>query len=94
MKKATLTDLQARFADYLALSRKEPVMVMRNGKPVAILIGVHDEQEAERLVFASSRRFRKFLKPAARKSARDMAFPMRNFGSSLRPNYPCGPRKL
>ncbi len=36
-------------------------MVTKNGKPVAVLLGVTDEEEIERLVLAYSRRFQALL---------------------------------
>ncbi|NVM26204.1 MAG: type II toxin-antitoxin system prevent-host-death family antitoxin [Desulfobacterales bacterium] len=41
-------------------SKKGPIIVTKNGKPVAILLGVTDEEEMERLVllfFQISNRF-------------------------------------
>lgn len=70
MKKASVADFQTRFRAFLDESQKEPVVVMSNGKPVAILMGVQDEDELERLVFASSRRLQEIL-AAGRKEIRE-----------------------
>lgn len=37
------------------VSEDSPVIVTKNGKPVAVLVGVSDEDEIERLVFACSK---------------------------------------
>ena len=61
MKKASVADVKARLGAFLNESQNGPVVVMRNGKPIAVLMGVHDEDELERLVFASSRRLQDIL---------------------------------
>ena len=40
MKKATLEKVQARLADYVASSAKHPVLIVRDGEPVAMLVGL------------------------------------------------------
>jgi prevent-host-death family protein len=70
MKKATAADVKARFAAYLDESRKGPVVVTRDGNAIAVLMGVHDEDELDRLVFASSRRLHEILE-AGRKEVRE-----------------------
>src|SRR5712692_12068748 len=69
MKKASVAQVKARFGEFLNESQKGPVVVMGNGKPIAVLLGVHDEDELERLIFASSRRLQDIL-AAGRKEIR------------------------
>ena len=45
---------------YLRESEKGPVVVTRNGKPVAVLLGV-TEEEIERLILAYSPKFQAIL---------------------------------
>lgn len=40
MKKATLENVQARLGDYVAASVKHPVLILRDGEPVAMLVGL------------------------------------------------------
>ena len=70
MKIASVADLKARLSEYLKASEEGPVVVTRNGKPVAVLLGIEDEDELERLVLAYSKRFRSVLE-AARQQIRD-----------------------
>jgi prevent-host-death family protein len=70
MKKASVADVKARFSAFLDESQKGPVVVMCQGKPIAVLMGVHDKDELERLVFASSRRLQGIL-AAGRKEIRE-----------------------
>ena len=55
MKKAAAADVKAKFATFLSESNNGPVVITRDGKPIAVLMGVHDEDELDRLIFASSR---------------------------------------
>ena len=70
MQKATEADVKRRFSTFLKASQSGPVVVMRNGKPVAVLMAVHDEDELDRLVFASSPRLQEILEEG-RKEIRD-----------------------
>jgi prevent-host-death family protein len=38
--------MAAQFNDYLNASREQPVLVTRNGKPVALLMAVDNQAEA------------------------------------------------
>src|SRR5207249_4357066 len=70
MKKASAADVKARFSEFLNESQKGPVVVMSDGKPIAVLLGVHDEDELERLIFAASHRLQAIL-AAGRKEIRE-----------------------
>src|SRR2546423_14796319 len=54
MKIASVADVKARLSAYLKESRQGPVVVTRNGKAVAVLLAVTDDDELERLVLAHS----------------------------------------
>jgi prevent-host-death family protein len=56
MKTASIADVKARLSAYLKESLEGPVIVTRNGKAVAVLLAVTDEDELERLVLAHSPR--------------------------------------
>lgn len=49
MKSASAAKIAARFDEYLGASRKEPMLITRNRKPVALLLAVEDKAEAQRL---------------------------------------------
>ncbi len=61
MKIASIADVKARFSAYLKESENGPVIVTRNGRPVAVLLGMQDEDEIERLVLAHSPKFQAIL---------------------------------
>src|SRR5437660_3926257 len=66
MKMVSAADVKARLSAYLKESQEGPVIVTRNGKPVAVLLAVTDEDELERLVLAHSPKFRAILDKSRR----------------------------
>jgi prevent-host-death family protein len=66
MKIASVADVKARLSAYLKESQEGPVIVTRNGKPVAVLLAVTDEEELERLVLAHSPKFQAILAKSGR----------------------------
>src|SRR5947209_15665546 len=66
MKIASVADVKARLSAYLRESQNGPVVVTRNGKAVAVLIAVTDEEELERLVLAHSPKFQALLDKSRR----------------------------
>jgi prevent-host-death family protein len=70
MKIASVADVKAHFSAFLKQSAKGPVIVTRNGRPVAVLLAVQDEDEVEGLILAHSPRLRAILE-SARQQIRD-----------------------
>jgi prevent-host-death family protein len=66
MKIASVADVKARLSAYLKESQNGPVVVTRNGKAVAVLLAVTDEDELERLVLAHSPKFQALLNRSRR----------------------------
>ncbi len=64
MKIAPVADVKSRFSAYLKASEEGPVIVTRNGKPVAVLISMEDEDELERVILAYSPKFQSILQKA------------------------------
>jgi len=58
MRIASVAEVKSQFSAFLKSSTGGPVVVTRNGKPVAVLVGVEDEDEIERLLMAYSPRLR------------------------------------
>jgi prevent-host-death family protein len=67
MKIASVAEVKARLSSYLKASASGPVVVTRNGKAVAVLLGVDDDDELERLLFAHSPKLRAILDAADRR---------------------------
>ncbi len=72
MKIASVAHVKAQLSSFLKDSEHGPVVVTRNGKPVALLLGVSDEDDLERLLLAHSPRLRAIL-DAARQRIRQGA---------------------
>ena len=70
MKIASIADVKAKFSGYIKDSEQGPVIVTRNGKPVAVLLSVNEEDEIERLIMAYSLKFQAIL-AAAEQQVRD-----------------------
>jgi len=64
MRIASVADVKARFSGYLKASEEGPVIVTKNGKPVAMLLSVKDEEEIERMILAYSPKFQSILQTA------------------------------
>jgi prevent-host-death family protein len=64
MKIASVADVKARFSSYVKDSEEGAVVITRNGKPVAVLLGVQDDDEVERLILSRSRKLRAILDAA------------------------------
>jgi len=61
MKIAPVADVKARFSSYLKQSEEGPIVVTKNGRPIALLLGITDEDEIERLALAYSPKFQGIL---------------------------------
>jgi prevent-host-death family protein len=62
MRIAPLADVKARLSGYVdEVSIKGPVIITRNGKPVAVLLAPQDEEDLERLILAHSPKFQALL---------------------------------
>jgi prevent-host-death family protein len=64
MKTASATKIAAQFNDYLDASLSQPLLITRNGKPVAVLLAVQNKAEAEQLAVRRSRSLRSVFKEA------------------------------
>jgi prevent-host-death family protein len=64
MKIASVADVKAKFSGYIKESQEGPVVVTKNGKPIAMLLSVTDEDEIERLILAYSPKFQGMLRVA------------------------------
>jgi prevent-host-death family protein len=61
MKIASVAEIKSHFSAFLKATAGGPVVVTRNGRPVAVIIGVQDEEEIERLLMAYSPHLRAIL---------------------------------
>jgi len=61
MKIASVAEVKSRFSAFVKASAGGPVVVTKNGHAVAVLVGVQDEEEIERLLMAYSPQLRAIL---------------------------------
>jgi prevent-host-death family protein len=61
MKIASVAEVKSQFSAFLKASEGGPIVVTRNGRPVAVILGVQDEDEIERLLLAYSPHLRAVL---------------------------------
>ena len=64
---APIAEIKAQFSSYVKASEEGPVIVTRNGRPVAVLLAISDEDEIERLLLAYSKKFQALLEAAERR---------------------------
>jgi len=67
MNIAPLADVKARFSAYISQLQTEPVIVTKNGRPVAIMMGISDEDDLERVMLAVSPKFQTLLDKAEKR---------------------------
>lgn len=67
MKIASVAEVKARLSSFLNESVERPVIVTRNGKAVAVLLGIEDDDELECLLLAHSRKLNALLDAADRR---------------------------
>lgn len=64
MRIAPVAEVKAHFSAYLKRCEDGPVIITKNGRPVAVLIAALGEEELERLVLAHTPKFRRLLEAA------------------------------
>jgi prevent-host-death family protein len=64
VKTASAAKIAEQFDDFLDASQKQPVLITRNGKPVAVLLAVHNKTEAKQLAERHSRSLRSVFEEA------------------------------
>ncbi len=84
MKIAPVAEIKARFSSYLKQSELGPVIVTKNGRPVAVLVSVTDEDELERLVLAYTPRFRRLLEAAEKRIKKEGGIRHEDFWASVK----------
>jgi antitoxin (DNA-binding transcriptional repressor) of toxin-antitoxin stability system len=77
VKKVTLEIVQARLGEYVARSAKQPLLIIRDGEPVAMLIGLSRKKPKSRV------KLREVLKGAWKDYDRHGAIPHDEFWQTL-----------
>lgn len=61
---ASVAEVKAKFCGFIKASKQGPVIITKNGKPVAMLLSISDEYEIERMLLAYSPKFHGILEVA------------------------------
>lgn len=91
MKIASVAEVKAQFSAYLKESEQGLVIVTRNGKPVAALLAVQDDEELERLVLAHSAHLRALLEKSRQQILEGRGIGHEDFWREMEEEKP-GPR--
>ena len=67
MKVASVTEVASDFAVYLKASEQEPIVVTRNGRPVAVLLRTGSQEDLERLLMGHSPKLQTILEGARKR---------------------------
>jgi prevent-host-death family protein len=79
VKTITVTDMKAHLDAHLKASEQGPVIITRNGKPVAVLLAAGDEDELERLMMSHSLKLQKMLDAAKKRMRAGAGIPHEAF---------------
>jgi prevent-host-death family protein len=79
VKIASVADVKAHLSAYLKASAQGPVVVTRNGKAVAVLVAVGDDEEVERLLMAHSPKLQAILAAARQRIQEGKGIPHEQF---------------
>jgi prevent-host-death family protein len=79
MKTVTIAQAKATFSACIKDSEREPVVVTRNGRPVAVMLPVLDDDDLERLMLAYSQKLKKILDGAQRRIQQGQGVPHTDF---------------
>jgi prevent-host-death family protein len=79
MKIASVADIKAHLSAYLNSTAEGPVIVTRNGKAVAVLVAVGDDDDLERLLMAHSPRLQAILAAARQRIQEGKGIPHDQF---------------
>ena len=64
MKIAALAEVKDHLSAYIDASRKSPIVVTRNGKPVALLTPILEDEDLDRLLLTHDPKFLRVLEEA------------------------------
>jgi prevent-host-death family protein len=97
VKSVSAAKVAAQFNEYLEAGREQPVLVTRNGRPVAVLVAVQDRAEAEQVASRRPRLLRSVLEEGHRQIQEGRGIPHARFWreveESRRANRPAPSRR-
>ncbi len=88
MKIASVASVKAKLSGYIKASKSGPVIVTKNGKPVAVLLAMQDEDEIERMILAYSPKFQRILQTAEQQIRVGQGIPHKEFWQEIEKELP------
>jgi len=83
MRVASVTEVASDFAVYLKASKQGPIVVTRNGKPVAVLLRTGGQEDLERLLMGHSPKLQTILEGARKRFRAGAGIPHETFWKEL-----------
>jgi prevent-host-death family protein len=83
MKIVPVAEVKARLSSYLEETNAGPVIITKNGRAVATLVAVTNDEELERILIAHSPRLRQPLDAAAARVEHDGGIPHDEFWAQV-----------
>ncbi|HJT31803.1 MAG TPA: type II toxin-antitoxin system Phd/YefM family antitoxin [Pirellulales bacterium] len=83
MKVASQQQVAANFAEYVKASQKGPVVVTKNGEPVAVLLKAKGKDDVERLLMGHSAKLQSILQAARERFAEGHGIPHETFWKEM-----------
>jgi prevent-host-death family protein len=87
MRTATVAEVRADLGAYLDRAAEGPVVITRDGRPVAALIAITDESDLDRLGHPPKRRLHDILEAAYEQVKRDGGLSEEEFWRSVDERY-------
>ena len=84
MKIAPLAEVKDKFSAFIEACRKSPVVVTKNGKPVAMIISIGDEDELDRLLLMHHPAFERIIEPGYRSVKEDGGVKSKDFWTEMK----------
>ena len=79
MKIAPLAEVKDQFSAYIEACKESPVVVTKNGKPVALLTPIHENDDLDRILLMHNPRFRQILEESRQNIERTGGIPHKEF---------------
>jgi prevent-host-death family protein len=55
MKIAPVAEIKSKFSEYISDSHRETIVITKNGRPTAIMLGVNDDDDLESIIISNSK---------------------------------------
>lgn len=85
MKIASEAEVESQFRAFVKASEAGPIIVVRNGRPVAVLVGIDNEDDVERLLMAYSPQLRSILDKSRQSIKEGRGIPHEEFWKNILP---------